>query len=78
MAAQDTHWFGSSSVYWRVAETKAELTKLMDALDHYGGSYWIYKVPMALDAKYMIRNFEPVVEGVTFVEEVPSPRQARA
>ena len=75
MAAKLNHWFASSAVYWRVASTVADLVREMDRLDHHGSSYGIYKVPLPLDAHYMIERRVPVVDGVEFVETVTMTRR---
>ena len=36
MEATTCHWYATSFVYWRVAETKEKLIELMDKLDHMG------------------------------------------
>ena len=48
----------------------AELVREMDRLDHYGSNYDIYKVPLPLDAHYMIEHRVPAVDGVEFFERV--------
>ena len=65
--ANSHHYFATSFVYWRVAETKAEVIEKMDKLDHLGDTYRIYKVPLPLEAHYRIDNYRPVVEGVELV-----------
>lgn len=72
MEGPEFHFFASSFVAWRVAETKEELIELMNRLDHLGDGYRIYKVPLHVDAYYKIKNYKPVVEGLEYVEEIPA------
>jgi len=59
------HYFASSLLEWRVDQDVTELVRKMDRLkaDGRGDEYLIYRVPLSIDADYLIENYAPLVEG---------------
>jgi len=76
------HFFVTSSLGWRTGvdlETLLRAQRIQDttgSLIATGCNVWL--IPLAEDAEYKIRNYEPMVEGAEFLFFVQYPKQAAA
>ena len=67
------HYYASSVFGWNVAATAAEARATRLRLDAHsrnvdGFEFWIYRVPLPIEAGYRIKWYKPDVDGAELVE----------
>jgi hypothetical protein len=61
------HFYASSVADWATTTTTRDLRSLLKLMDKLGYSYNLFFVPVAHDADYEIKAYQPQVEGAQWL-----------
>ena len=61
------HFYASSVADWATTTGTRDLRSLLKLMDKFGYSYNLFLVPVAHDAPYEIKAFQPQVEGAQWL-----------
>lgn len=64
---ENMHFFASSICTWITTTEKRDLRQLIKHMDKEGNSYNLFLVPVAHDAPYEIKCYQPQVEGAQWL-----------
>jgi hypothetical protein len=61
------HFYASSAAQWATTTNERDLRQLLKLMDRDGFSYNLFLVPVAHDAMYNIKRYEPQVDGTQWL-----------
>ena len=61
------HFYASSVTEWITTNPDLDLRKLLKQMDKRNETYNLWLVPLTHDAVYKISNYQPMVQGITFL-----------
>jgi hypothetical protein len=61
------HFYASSVAQWAMTTPERDLRQLLKLMDKDGFSYNLFLVPVAHDAQYDIKMYQPQVEGTQWL-----------
>jgi len=61
------HFYASSAAQWFTTTPERDLRRLLRKMDKLGNDYNLWLVPLPPDAVYKISNYQPMVQGITFL-----------
>jgi hypothetical protein len=64
---ENSHFYASSVSTWITTNDKRDLRQLLKHMDKEGLPYNLFLVPVASDADYEIKMFQPQVEGTQWL-----------
>ena len=63
----NAHFYASSVADWVTTNDKRDLRELLKMMDGFGYPYNLFLVPVAHDANYEIKMYQPQVEGTKWL-----------